>query len=128
MIALLAASALFASELAVASVPGPDIRIEEQKPAAYDALAHGRTAEAIAELQAQLARDPNDPALLINLGYAYARQGKLREAEQAYRAAIASRSRYELEMAGGRWDDSRKVAQSSLAAIERSTQFAALSD
>jgi predicted Zn-dependent protease len=128
MIALLPASALFASELAVASVPGPDIQIEQQKPAAYEALTHGRTAEAVTQLQAELAKDPDDPALLINLAYAYVAQGKIQLAAQTYRAAIASKSRYELELASGNWEDSRKVAQSSLAAIERSTQLASLDD
>lgn len=127
MIVMLAASALFATQ-AVASLPGPNVAVEEQKEVAYQDLSQGLTERAIVMLEARLLQDPNDPALLINLGYAYARQGKLQRAAAAYRAAMTSETRYELETSDGKWLDSRKAARTALQSLESSAQFASLED
>ena len=100
----------------------------EQEPApadaAYEELAAGRTEGAIASLEASLRETPNDPALLINLGTAYARAGRMEEARDSFRAAIAAEDRYRVQLADGSWEDSRKVARLALDSLDR-TAFAA---
>ena len=92
MIAILLATSLLSSELAVASVPGPDIVLEEQKPAAYAELSQGQTRLAVSMLEEALQKDPGDPALLINLAYGYVKLGRPEDAASAYRAAAASKT------------------------------------
>ena len=87
--------------------------------AAYEELAAGRTEGAIASLEASLRETPNDPALLINLGTAYARAGRMDEARDAFRAAIAAEDRYRVQLADGSWEDSRKVARLALESLDR---------
>ncbi|BBC71957.1 conserved hypothetical protein [Altererythrobacter sp. B11] len=90
----------------------------EQKDAAYEQVAAGDARAAIAQLQAELRSEPEDPALLINLGTAYRQTGDLERAAGAYRAAIDSRTRYKLELADGRWVDSRHAARQALSQLE----------
>lgn len=86
---------------------------------AYDALSDGRASEAIARIEALLAQQPEDPALLINLAAAHLQQGDDEMAAEAYRRAADSSARYELELADGSWADSRKLARRALALLER---------
>jgi tetratricopeptide (TPR) repeat protein len=104
----------------------PFAAVEEPAPAdvAYEELAAGRTEGAIASLEASLRETPGDPALLINLGTAYARAGRLEEARDAFRAAIAAEDRYRVQLADGSWEDSRKIARLALDSLDR-TAFAA---
>ena len=92
--------------------------------AAYEELAAGRTESAIASLEASLKETPGDPALLINLGTAYARAGRMEEARDAFRAAIAAEDRYRVQLPDGSWEDSRKIARLALDSLDR-TAFAA---
>ncbi len=108
-----------ASGLPQTTLPDP-IGVED---VAYEALADGRAAEAIARIEALLAEQPDDPALLINLAAAYWQQGDYEMAAQAYRRAAETAERYDLELADGRWMDSRSVARQALARLE-STQLA----
>jgi Flp pilus assembly protein TadD len=85
---------------------------------AYQALSEGRTAEAIAQLDRSAAIETSDPAALINLGTAYARQGRVGDARAAFAAALHSKEHYFLELADGRWVDSRKAAKMALMALE----------
>jgi cytochrome c-type biogenesis protein CcmH/NrfG len=104
----------------------PFAAVEEPATAdvAYEELAAGRTEGAIASLEASLEKTPGDPALLINLGTAYARAGRLEEARDAFRAAIAAEDRYRVQLADGSWEDSRKIARLALDSLDR-TAFAA---
>jgi len=86
----------------------------DQSNAAYEELSTGQTEAAIARLHAALRENPGDPALLINLGTAYSRLGRINEARDAFRAAIASEDRYQLQLADGTWEDSRKAARIAL--------------
>src|SRR5690606_1667085 len=95
-----------------------------QADAAYAQLSAGETDAAIARLEAELARNPGQAALLINLGTAYARAGRADDARDAYRAAIAVRERVELELADGSWQDSREAARIALDKLEQRTAFA----
>lgn len=86
----------------------------EQRDVAYDTLAAGEAQAAVDRLEALRAENPDDPALLINLGSAYAELQQLDRAEAMFRAAAASQVRYQLELADGSWVDSRRAAQTAL--------------
>ena len=108
-------SALFLAQgvpFAVAQEPAP-------ADVAYEELAAGRTESAIASLEASLKETPGDPALLINLGTAYARAGRMEEARDAFRDAIAAEDRYRVQLADGSWEDSRKIARLALDSLDR---------
>mgnify|MGYP000035344798 CR=1 FL=1 len=94
----------------------------EVRDVAYDTLVSGEAREAIARLEAAREENPGDPALLINLGAAYAAVGEYRLAEQAYREAISSDDRYELELANGEWIDSRRAARMALLSLENTAE------
>ena len=96
-----------------------------QSEAAYEELSAGQTDEAIHRLEAALKDNHSDPALLINLGTAYTRAGRYDEARDAFRAAIASEDRYQLQLADGTWEDSRKAARIALNSLDETRAFAA---
>ena len=102
---------------------GPSMANEDstvgQVDAAYEQLAAGENEQAIAHLEAALEKTPGDPAMLINLGTAYSRAGDFEKARAAFRAAIASESRYRVELADGSWEDSRRIARLALDSLER---------
>jgi cytochrome c-type biogenesis protein CcmH/NrfG len=118
-------SSLFAAQAISVAVPGPNIRLDQQKDVAYEDMANGRTEQAIASLEAKLLAEPNDPAVLINLGTAYARMGRTARAEEAFQAALKSSTFYQLELADGSWSDSRQAARLALRALERNATLAA---
>ncbi len=116
MFAILALSGLLVTQAASAAV------IDEatgQTDVAYEDLAGGEARAAIPRLQAALAENPGDPALLINLGSAYAAIGDLVLAEQFYRSALSSDEHYRLELANGDWVDSRTAARRGLQILEQ---------
>jgi cytochrome c-type biogenesis protein CcmH/NrfG len=115
---------LFAAQAIAVSVPGPDIRLDQQKDVAFEDLSAGRTAQAIATLEAKLLEEPNDPAVLINLGTAYSRTGETQRAEAAFQAALESDTFYQLELADGSWSDSRQAARRALESLDRKTTLA----
>lgn len=94
-----------------------------QAPAAdnfgHQALAEGRDTAAIAAIMDNDRIANDDPARLINLGIAYARQGDAVLARQLFEAARDNRDRVELETAAGEWIDSRRLARQALAMLER---------
>lgn len=90
----------------------------DTKDAAFEQLMAGENREAIAMLEAALADNPDDPALLINLGSAYAELGDFERASAYYRAAANSDVRYRLELADGEWVDSRRAARVALLRLE----------
>ena len=70
--------------------------------------------------------DPQDPSRLINLGTAYARLGKTADAQTAYKAAITSDIRYDVELANGTYMDSRWAARTALANLDQGKPLLAL--
>lgn len=120
--------AALAAAAPLTSTPGAEPSGIEQREVAYQAIAEGRADDAIRAIEARLAKDPDDPALLINLGAAYAKRGDSERAAQAYRAARDSGTRYELELADGTWADSRQAARLALATLQRNAQLAKLDD
>ncbi len=103
----------------------PIVAATHQKPesaqvdAAYEELTSGETEAAIESLEQNSELDSQDPARLINLGTAYARQGDYTSAEKAFQAAIMSDDRYELELSDGTWMDSRRAARIALLRLQR---------
>jgi Flp pilus assembly protein TadD len=115
-IALAAALAAFAPASASAETASEPDRVD----VAFEALAEGRTAEAVVQLQQNGGEQTSDPAVLINLGTAYARQGRMEEARAMFEAAMTSSERYDLELADGSWVDSRVAAKMALANLPES--------
>lgn len=90
----------------------------------FDELARGRADQAIERIRSNNALDENDPVALINLGTANAMLGNTQAARTAYRAAIASPERYDVELANGQWRDSRAVARTALTRLDSTRQLA----
>ena len=86
---------------------------------AAEPLARGEQVEAIAILERQLADDPNDPALLINLGIAQAQRGNDAAARNRFEAAMTSPEAIDLETANGSLIGSRQLARLALAMLDR---------
>lgn len=115
MIAILAAAGILAIQAGSATLIDDSAADTD---VAYEQLVAGEAQAAITRLEAVLLENPGDPALLINLGSAYAEIGNLEKAAEAYRAAATSEDRYLLELAGGEWVDSRIAARRALRTLE----------
>ena len=115
MLATLAAAPLFLAQAATS------VMVEQQyetRDVAYEELVGGDNAAAIAALEGALAENPADPAILINLGTAHARMGNYERAAFYFNAARESDVQYDLELAGGRWLDSRDAATLALSSVQ----------
>lgn len=93
---------------------------------AYEELKAGQNEAAVAKLTGETAIDARDPSRLINLGTAYARLGQTTNAQSAYKAAIASPIRYEVELASGEYMDSRWAARTALINLNKRRPLLAL--
>lgn len=82
-------------------------------------LVEGRNAAAIQTLSEDGRIAAQDPALLINLAIAHARRGDDERARRLFETVIAAADRVELETADGRWVDSRALARTGIAMLER---------
>lgn len=114
-IALAALAAMLSPAAALAEPATGSDRVD----VAFDALSQGRTADAVEQLSQSQAVKDGDPAALINLGTAYAREGRIAEARAAFQAAAASETRYNLELSNGSWADSQEVAKMALERLDR---------
>ena len=117
-VTLLLAAALLAPEAPPTNAGTP---AADHVNVAYEEMAQKRNEAAIARIHADPAVESDDPAALINLGTAHARLGQKDRALAFYRAAIASPVRYDLQLADGRWMDSRAAARQAAAALEKSS-------
>lgn len=95
-------------------------------PVAFEQLRVGHNADAITHLTTTHAVAADDPSRLINLGTAYARTGRTDQAAAMYRAAIYSPVRYDLELANGKYVDSRWAARTALANLNKGGPLLAL--
>jgi Tfp pilus assembly protein PilF len=86
---------------------------------AVQPLAAGRADQAIATLEQASAADPQDAAVLINLGIAYAHAGDEARARLAFERALACNDVIELETADGSATDSRRLARKAIRMLER---------
>lgn len=94
-------------------VGGPDGRLGAK------ALASGRFDAALRKLEPMQVYGENDPARLINLGNAYAGQGRLVKAREAYRSARFA-PETTLVLANGTEESSRSVAIRALGRLNPS--------
>lgn len=85
---------------------------------AFEELSSAQNEAAIFRIEGNTALDQEDPARLINLAIAYAREGRVDEARDLLGAAAHSETRYQLETASGEWVDSRRLAMRALALID----------
>ncbi|MXO90971.1 hypothetical protein [Pontixanthobacter aquaemixtae] len=86
---------------------------------AFEEMVAQENTAAIERIEASNALDADDPAQLINLGIAYAREGRIVEARAALQAAAKAETRYRLETASGDWVDSRWLAKKALAMLDQ---------
>lgn len=85
----------------------------------YVELSAGRNDAAIARIEANHDLAEGDPARLINLGIAHAREGRANEARAMFRAALRARDSVQLETATGTWVDSRDLARTAIAMLDQ---------
>ncbi len=78
---------------------------------AYDALMAGDNEAAVAKLESGKL---TDPAVMINLGQAYARTGRSGDAAKMFVAAMNSNRSFDLVLADGQVINSRKAAEMAL--------------
>jgi Tfp pilus assembly protein PilF len=110
----LALAAAFAVALAPAAALAESSASSDRIDLAFDALSQGRTSEAIQQLRLSQAMKDGEPAALINLGSAYAKQGQVEKARWAYRRALTSDIRADVQLSDGTWTDSRRAALMAL--------------
>lgn len=105
-----------AAGLAMVAMPamaqGSDSEIGYTKGAlAYDALVSGDNEAAVKTLESSKL---SDPAVMINLGQAYARTGRTGDAAKMFMAAMNSNRSFDLVLADGQVINSRKAAEIAL--------------
>lgn len=98
----------------------------DQTNVGYEELLRGDARGAIEEIEANPDLGHGDPAALINLGSAHVRLGHLDLARQYYSSAIKSNDPYDLELADGRWMDSRRAARLALRMLDNDNAVLAL--
>ena len=123
LVALAFASPAAAQSIVVVTAPQAD---SDVLPVAFAELKAGENEAAVDKLTGETTLDARDPSRLINLGTAYARLGRTTYAAAAYDAAIASPIRYDLELASGRYMDSRWAARTALANLNQGKPLLAL--
>jgi len=123
LVALAFATPATAQSIIVVTGPQADSQV---LPVAYAELKAGDNRAAVAKLTGETTLDARDPSRLINLGTAYARLGRTADASTAYSAAIDSPIRYDLELANGRYVDSRWAARTALANLNEGRPLLAL--
>jgi Tfp pilus assembly protein PilF len=101
--------------LLVTAAPAPPIQSVD---AAYDEVRAAQNAAAIARIEDDGPAAHAHPAQLINLGIAYAREGKVDQARVLLQRAANAEELYSLETASGAWTNSRVLAQRALASLE----------
>ena len=119
-VSLLLAAAMMASGPAA---PASAERIDEVD-VAYEELSQGRNEAAIEQMRSSELVAAGDPAALINLGTAYARMGKNEKARECFHAAMNADEHYMLELADGRWVDSRRAAKMAARNLSQAGAFA----
>ncbi len=107
-----------AASVAIVLLAATPAQAVEEVDVAYEELAAGENQAAIREITANESLRRDDPARLLNLGVAYAREGELDKARASFRAAVTSDDRQMLETGSGEWVDSRILARHALAELD----------
>ncbi len=113
---------LFALALTAANpvMSAPAAAYTEEPQLAAGILVSGEPAEAIARLERERELAPYDPAILINLGVAYAQAGDEAKAHDAFIDAARASQAVQVVTADGTQTDSRTLAHRGLRILERS--------
>lgn len=119
--ALFIAAALMAQTPATLTVPAP---VVEPGDVGYREIMAGRPQAAIVRLEGGALVRQGDPLALINLGTAYKMVGRTNDAARLYRDAASSDDRYDVQLADGRWLDSRRAATLALKHLASGEMFA----
>lgn len=90
----------------------------------YRELVSQQPAAAIERIAANRTLDADDPAALLNRGTAELRLGRVEAAHAAYRAALSSRSEYDVQLHGGTWVNSRDAARHAIRLMRRGEALA----
>ncbi len=85
----------------------------------YDALVAKDYKAAIEQIEGSKAVADNDPAVLINLGQAYAKTGRMQEGRKLILTALHGRKHFDLVLADGKIVNSRDAAQMALRKMDR---------
>lgn len=109
---------MITASLALAFLAAGPAGSVEEVDVAFEELAAGQNAAAIRQIEDNDNLRSDDPARLVNLGVAHAREGDLEAARAYFRAAMFSDDRQMLETASGEWVDSRVLARQALARID----------
>ncbi|MGB3739725.1 MAG: hypothetical protein WA948_10275 [Pontixanthobacter sp.] len=102
----IAVAAISLLQMPIAPVEPADVGFEE--------LTAERNDAAIRSIEANTRIEADDPARLINLGIAHAREGRIAEARAAFDAVLRHDDRVQLETATGDWVDSRHLAKRAM--------------
>ena len=86
---------------------------------AAELIMAGDKRAALIQLEQKLEAAPNDPAVLINLGIAYAQMGYDEKARDTFEGALTSPKAEQLNIADGRVMDSRRLARKALQMLDR---------
>lgn len=105
--------------VAITPANAPRASLTEAPELAAQPLAAGRASQAITMLERASAADPQDAAVLINLGIAYAHAGDEAKARAAFERALACNDVVELDTADGTATDSRRLARKAIRMLER---------
>lgn len=111
---LFLAAALMAQAPSQLTAPAPSVPASD---VGYGEIMAGRPEAAIAVIQRNGLARAGDPLALINLGTAYKMIGRNEEAHRFYHAAATSDERFDVELADGRWIDSRRAARLAIATL-----------
>lgn len=117
---LFLAAALFSQAAVMVAppltVPAPSLPSGD---VGFNELMANRPFAAIARIENGTLARQGDPLALINLGTAYKMVGRTAQAAQLYRTALGSDDRYDVQLADGRWIDSRRAATLALSTLGR---------
>ena len=101
----------------IASILAASLVAQPMVDVGYEELASGKPFAAIEAIESGTV-DASNPAQLINLGIAHARNGDRVKARALFVRAYNSRDWVELETATGSWTDSRTLARQALALLD----------
>lgn len=113
------AIALAASNPAADNATGQVEATAQQTDLSSALIARGESERAVRKLEEQVKANPSDPAVLINLGIAYAHSGEEAKAHAMFKAAMLSSDQIELETADGKTTDPKHLARKAISMLGR---------
>lgn len=117
-ITALALSLGASAQLSAPSTPPAMEGIEWPGELAVGPLLARRHDEAISLLEQARRDNPNDPAVLINLGIAHAQIGQDQQARALFSSVLGMRAEMDLATSGGRVADSRQIARRAIRMLD----------